>query len=217
MDTTSEATFVGAGDSNQQGPNSAYAKGYSRFHTPHRFTFNGSYRLPFFDGRRDLLGQLFGGWHLSGVVKLASGTPFTVTDSGGARDLDFDGFSESRPVIVDRSVLGNSVDNPNVSQTQLPRAAFRAIGFGDDISMFVPRNAFFADGTNNVDMALSKIFQMPWTNHTVSVRVEAFNVFNVVQFGFPVSDLNAANFGSIVGVATAYTPRLVQLVLRYRY
>src|SRR5262249_49343149 len=32
-DTTSEATFVGAGDSNQQGPNVKFAKGYSRFHT----------------------------------------------------------------------------------------------------------------------------------------------------------------------------------------
>ena len=47
LDTTSEATFVGAGDSNQQGPDSRFAKGYSRFHTPHRFSFNGSYLLPF--------------------------------------------------------------------------------------------------------------------------------------------------------------------------
>ena len=28
-----------------------YAKGYSRFHTPHRFTFNGSYLLPFWQNR----------------------------------------------------------------------------------------------------------------------------------------------------------------------
>ena len=48
-DTTSEATFVGAGDSNQQGPNDKYSRAKSRFHTPHRFTFNGSYRLPFFE------------------------------------------------------------------------------------------------------------------------------------------------------------------------
>ena len=50
-DTNSEATAVGAGDSNQQGPNSDYARARARFHTPHRFTFNGSYRLPFFDAR----------------------------------------------------------------------------------------------------------------------------------------------------------------------
>ncbi len=66
-DTTSEATFVGAGDSNQQGPNAAYAKGYSRFHTPHRFTFNGSYLLPFWQNRPDLTGTLLGGWQVSAV------------------------------------------------------------------------------------------------------------------------------------------------------
>ncbi len=214
-DTTSEATFVGGGDSNQNGPNKAYAKGYSRFHTPHRFTFNGSYRLPFFAGRGDAVGQAFGGWMLSGVVKLASGTPFTVIDAG--RDLEFDGFTESRPVIVDRAVLGRSVDHPSRSRQQLPREAFRSIAFGDPISDLVPRNSFFADGVNNVDLALSKVFRMPWSGHSLSVRVEAFNVFNIVQFGFPVSDLTSPNFGSIVGTSNAYSPRVVQLVLRYRY
>jgi hypothetical protein len=60
-DTNSEATFVGAGDSNQNGPNAQYGRAKARFHTPHRFTFNGSYRLPFFADRTDLLGQAFGG------------------------------------------------------------------------------------------------------------------------------------------------------------
>ena len=57
VDTTSEATFVGTGDTNQNGPNSRFAKGLSRFHVPHRFTLNGSWRLQFFQGRRDVLGQ----------------------------------------------------------------------------------------------------------------------------------------------------------------
>jgi outer membrane receptor protein involved in Fe transport len=217
-DTNSEATFVGAGDSNQNGPNAQYAKGYSRFHTPHRFTLNGSYRLPFFNGRRDLLGQVLGGWQLSGVVKLASGTPFTITDTSAARpDLTFDGFAESRPVIVDRSILDTSVDHPDVSRQQLPRSAFRSTAFGDSVGDIVPRNSFFADGTNNVDLALAKIFEMPWSGHSLWVRVEAFNAFNQVQFGFPVTDIANANFGAIVGTATAYSPRVLQLVLRYRY
>src|SRR5207244_3537514 len=51
LDTTSEATAVGAGDSNQNGPDERFAKGFSRFHTPHRVTLNGSYRLPFLAAR----------------------------------------------------------------------------------------------------------------------------------------------------------------------
>jgi hypothetical protein len=217
LDTNSEATFVGTGDSNQNGPSAQYAKGFSRFHTPHRFTLNGSYRLPFFADRSDLLGLTLGGWQLSGVLKLASGTPFTVIDTGGQRDLDFDGFTESRPVIVDPSILNNSVDHPSVSQTQLPRAAFRSVTFSDSVDDLVPRNSFFTDGTNNVDLALAKVFDMPWSGHSLSVRFEAFNAFNQVQFSFPQNDLNAVNFGAIVAAHPNYSPRVLQLVLRYRY
>ncbi len=129
-DTTSEATFVGAGDSNQQGPNDKYSRAKSRFHTPHRFTFNGSYRLPFFADERGFLGQAFGGWMISGVVQVASGTPFTVTTP--AVDLEFDGFSEARPVLVDPSVLGAHVDHRDTSRTTLPRDRISA----DDVRRF---------------------------------------------------------------------------------
>ena len=214
-DTNSEATFVGTGDSNQNGPNAQYAKGYSRFHTPHRFTLNASYRLPFFEGRNDALGIALGGWMVSGVLRLASGTPFTVITT--AVDVDFDGFGESRPVLVDRSILGNSVDHPSVSQQQLPASAFRPVTFGDTIADLVPRNSFFTDGTNRLDMALSKSFDMPWTGHSLAVRMEGFNVLNQVQFGFPSNNVTATNFGALVGTAAAYSPRTLQLVLRYRY
>lgn len=215
LDTTSEATFVGPGDTNQTGPNAKYAKGYSRFHTPHRFTLNGSYRLPFFAERTDLVGQALGGWQLSGVMKLASGTPFSVFDT--SRDLDFDGFAESRPVILDRSILGAHVNNRDTAQQLLPKAAFRSTTFGDTQDDLVPRNAFFGDGTRNVDLALSKVFRLPWNGQSVSARIEAFNAFNWVQFGFPNTDITTASFGAINGLATNYSSRTIQVVLRYRY
>lgn len=214
-DTTSEATAVGGGDSNQNGPNAKYAKAYSRFHTPHRFTFNGSYRLPFFENRKDLVGQAFGGWQLSAVVKLASGTPFTVFDT--ARDLDLDGFAEARPVLLDPSVVGAHANNRDTAQQALPLSAFRSTVPGDTIDMLSPRNAFFGDGTRNVDLALAKIFRMPWKGQSLWVRIETFNAFNRVQFGFPNSTITGTAFGAINGTANTYSPRVVQLVLRYRY
>jgi hypothetical protein len=218
VDTTSEATFVGAGDTNQNGPNSKFAKGLSRFHTPHRFTFNGSYLLPFFQGRRDVVGQALGGWQLSGVVKLVSGTPFSVIDSSVSRDIDFDGFADSgRPVILDRSIIGAHVSNPNTSQQVLPRSAFRSADYTDTIDDISPRNGFFAPGTRNVDLALAKNMRMPWQGQMFSVRIEAFNAFNTVKFGFPTNDIASVNFGRLLGSATSYSARVVQLVLRYRY
>ena len=117
-----------------------YARGYSRFHTPHRFSFNGSYLLPVWRDRRDLLGSLAGGWQVSGVIKLASGTPFTVTQPG--IDIGFDGFAEGRPILVDPSVLGRSVDNPETATQVLPASAFRRYGVDESIDQVVPRNSF---------------------------------------------------------------------------
>ncbi len=214
-DTTSEATFVGAGDSNQQGPNVKFARGYSRFHTPHRFSFNGTYVLPFWRDRRDLAGYVLGGWQVSGVVRLTSGTPFTVTQTG--LDLDFDGFAEGRPVILDRSILGRTINDPATSVSRLPVSAFRPYAAGDSLDSVVGRNAFFGDGLQTMDFGLFKNFSLGGTK-SFSVRVEVFNLFNAVQYGFPALSISTpTTFGTITGLNGLYIPRTIQLGFRFRY
>jgi len=213
-DTTSEATFVGAGDSNQLGPDKRYAKGYSRFHTPHRFSLNGTYLVPFLRGRNDLLGSLLGGWQISGVLKLASGTPFTVTQTGV--DLNFDGFAEARPVILDKSILGNSVDDPDKSTQQLPVTAFRPVTILDSVDDIVGRNTFYGDGLVNVDLGIYKSFRV-YREQSVSLRVQIFNLFNYVQYGFPTTDIANANFGRLLTTNGLYIPRTVQINVRYQF
>lgn len=216
IDTTSEATPVGAGDGNQLGPDKRFRKGLSRFHTPHRLTLNASWLIPFFRDRTDLAGQVLGGWQLAGVLKLISGTPFTVIDGGG-RDLNFDGFTENRPVLLDPSILYTSVDNPNRSTEQLPAAAFRTGTLADYGGDIVGRNTFFVDGVNNLDLALLKTFTMPFDAHRLTLRLEVYNALNTPQFGFPNLDVNTATFGRLVSTATAYRPRTYQIGLRYTY
>ncbi len=217
IDTTSEATFLGAGDSNQNGNNARISRGYSRFHTPHRFTFFGTYRLPIFQQRRDFIGQALGGWQLSMVVKLSHGTPFTVINSGGV-DLNLDGVAETRPVILFPDILGRGINNPNFSRDLLSRTAFRAATVADFGCCIIGRNTFYADGVKNVDLALSKVFQMPWAeSHRLLVRADFFNAFNHVQFGLPNTDIASTAFGTITGTATQYTPRNVQISLKYQF
>jgi outer membrane receptor protein involved in Fe transport len=216
IDTTSEATFVGAGDTNQTGNNTRTARGLSRFHTPHRFTMYGTYRLPFFQGDKGILGQAFGGWQVSAVLKMSKGTPFTVITTGV--DLNLDGFSETRPVLLDPSVLGRSISNPATSRDLLPRSAFRALTIADFNTPTLGRNTFFGDGVQNLDLGLTKSFAMPWEGHKLTVRADLFNAFNHVQFGFPAVDVvGSANFGAITGLATQYAPRTILVSLRYQY
>lgn len=215
IDTTSEATFVGAGDSNQNGNNARASRGLSRFHTPHRFTMYGTYRLPFFKGEKGFLGQAFGGWQFSGVIKLAKGTPFTVTTS--ALDLNFDSFAESRPVLLDPSILGRGVNLPVTSTISLPRSAFRSLTIADFNTPLLGRNTFFSDGVKNVDLGITKVFPMPWEGHKLTVRADLFNAFNHVQYGIPSASIANTNFGAITGTAALYSPRQILVSLRYQY
>lgn len=218
IDTNSEATFVGAGDSNANGPDTRTSRALSRFHTPHRFTFFATYQTPFFRNRTDFVGQALGGWNISAVWKFAHGTPFTVINSAGFGDLNFDGFTEIRPVILDPSILGSSITNSDTSVASLPRAAFGTPRVEDFGCCVLGRNTFYGDGVNNVDLSFFKTFRMPFgerLNHRIVFRADLFNAFNEVQFGFPTPDLASLNFGRITSEASGYGPRNVQFSLRY--
>jgi hypothetical protein len=213
IDNGSEATFVGAGDINvfpigSEGAEE-FSRGLSRFDTRHRFTFNGSYQLPFFSQSTGLLKTLLGGWQLATVIKYSSGTPFTIVD-GAAFDIIVDGLTNARPVVVDRSILYSHVTRTG----QLNSSMFRRAVYGDTLADLAPRNSLYGDGTKNVDALLSKRFALPMGTALV-VRLEAYNVFDHVQYSFPNNDFNSATFGT---VNTQFNgPRIYQAALRFIY
>lgn len=214
-DTGSEATFVGPGDSNILGPVRQFNRGRSRFDTPHRFALLGSYLLPFFRDRDDWVETILGGWQLSTVVRIASGTPFTITDSG-ALDVNFDGVGNARPVCINPSGCeGLVINNPNTSQQELNRANFRRVEFGDSFDDLVPRNSMYMDGPETVDLGLYKSFALPGLDSSVMLRLDVFNVFDRVTWGFPESNWNSSTFGRLASLN--YTPRYFQLGVRYIY
>ncbi len=213
FDDNSEATFVGAGDTNGNGPKAkAYSWARSRFDSPHRVTVYGAYKLPFFANRKDIVGLLFGGWQIAPVFRYATGTPFSVFSTG--IDLDLDGFSESRPVLLDPSVLGRKIDNPATSQQRLPASAFRNAQPGDTIDLLVPRNAFRISDTKQLDLGIYKSFPL-LRNDMLVVRLEGYNITNRAQFGFPGTNINLASFGVLSSQLN--TPRVLQVGLRYVY
>lgn len=216
IDTTSEASFVGTGDSNINGPSAKASRGFSRFHTPHRFTLFGTVRSPFFDKDRSILGHVLGGWEASMVFKWAHGTPFTVTGTG--IDFNLDGFAENRPVVVDPSVLGRSIDNPTFGTQLLPQSAFRTpTSLADFQCCILGRNTFFVDGTKNVDFGFTKRFLLPWERHSFVIRADMFNAFNHVQWGFPNATYTSTLLGSITTTATSYAPRNIQVSMKYSF
>ncbi len=230
IDTNSEATFVGAGDSNANGPDTRISRALSRFHTPHRLTVFGTYRLPSINNGRGFLAQVLGGWEMSVVMKLVHGTPVTV--SGQAFDLNLDGFNEVRPVLVDPSVLGATLGDPATSQQILAGAFAIPTSPAPYNCCILGRNTFYLDGMENFDFNFTKRFKMPWEGHNLAVRMDMFNAFNHVQYGFPnltyTSNqvpagggparprINPA-LGAITAGATTYVPRNIQFSLKYSF
>jgi len=214
IDTTSEASNVGAApDSNFNGPSTRVSRGYSLFHSTQRFTLFGTYTMPWFDKRKDILGQVLGGWQASMVLKLINGTPFTVIGATG--DLNFDSVGETRPVIVDPSILGRRITDPATSVQMLPASAFRQPTLEDFGCCILARNQFFGDGLENVDFAFSKSFALPFEDHRLGVRADLFNAFNHVQYNFPNRTFTSSSFGVINTARNA--ARVVQISLRYSF
>ncbi len=214
LDTGSDATNLGAGDTNITGPNDNFAYGYSRFDTRHRLTVLGSYDLPFYRGQRDVVGQLLGGWKIAATFRYASGTPFSVVDSA-TDDIDWDGFQEDRPIVLDPGVLGAVVDDPGTATTDLPSGAFRRATPEDSVDDLVRRNQFRMDSLLNLDLGVYKTIFMPWESHQLVLRAEVYNVFNRAQFGTPSNDWAATTFGTLTGLQVSYKPRTFQFAARY--
>jgi len=216
LDSGSEATASGAGDINIFPPEQEeYKRGLSRFDTRHRFTLTGSYLLPFFRDNRGALGQILGGWQISTIVRLSSGTPFTIIDTG-AFDIDFDGVANQRPIALDPNRAGGwHVNNPDTSQQELPAGAYRRAGPEDDLSDLMGRNTFYTDGREQVDLGLSKSFGV--LSHRVVLRLDVFNVTDRITWGVPTNDFASVNFGRILSTHPDYVPRTFQVGVRYLY
>ena len=232
LDTGAETTDQGVGDVGvfpQRPGTEQYAKGYSRFDIRHRFTMAAAYSLPWLKNRNDLVGSALGGWTVATVVRLATGTPFTIVD-GGAPDVLFLGatMKPNRPICVDQRYCSGSITSPS-DNGSVPASAFRHAVYGDTLESFIGRNSYRADGSQAVDLGLYKTFGLP-RGLAFMLRLDCFNVFNQVRWWIPNNDINApATFGTVTQTAYGATnsggtaptplsaPRTFQLGFRLMY
>lgn len=191
-------------------------KGPSLFDTPHAFSINYSYRLPFAGGASGWRSALFGGWQVSGTTVFQSGTPFHLHTGGDGPGFgNVDGTGSDRPNILNPAILGMSVDNPDTSasilrreffDTKLPSGGRGNIGF----------NTFRKDGTNNWNFAIGKRFRFPGGGErSLEFRAEFFNLFNHPQFATPGIHVSVPTFGQITN--TVNKGRQVQFSLRLNF
>lgn len=79
-------------------------RGLSAFDQRHNFTTNFIYESPFYKDQKGLVGKLLGGYQISGIVRIASGRPYSPFEFFGNYDLAFDsgflsGVGPLRPYV----------------------------------------------------------------------------------------------------------------------
>jgi hypothetical protein len=163
----------------------------SQFDRPHRFVVSWIWEIP--GPRSGALGQVLGGWQVSGVTQGQSGRPFTVftgVDSNG------DGATPDRPdrngscgVTWDdehKGFTNSGCYTTPLGNNNLPLTS--ALGDGN-----APRNSERSAPTWNTDLSLLKRF--PMGRRQLLIRADVFNAFNQDSYGIPVIVMTSPSFG----------------------
>ena len=165
--------------------------GLSVFDARHRFTTSFLYDLPLGPGHQYLasgpLGNIIGGWQLGGILRASSGFPLTVTNS---LDQSLTAHGYDRPNVVGgvNSALPSDQRRPaewfNVSAFQMnPLGTFGNVG----------RSTVLGPGIFTIDFSAIKNVQMGGGKN-IQLRIEAFNLFNQVNFADPNTNIAQSNW-----------------------
>ena len=171
-------------------------KGLSSFDQKHALLVRAAWSTPLLP-RTAALARVLNGWSLAGVALMKTGTPFTVqAGSDGPGFGNVDGNGGDRPNLLDPSLLGRTIGNPDTSKARLPRAAFAYSGPLDEFGGSLGKNTFRKGGIYNVNASLTRAFTVA-AEKKLTLRAESINFFNTPQFADPGFELTNSNFGAI--------------------
>jgi len=148
---------------------------------------------------------LASGWRLSGIFRATSGNALSIST----------GLDRSLNGVVPATQRVNAVlDNPYGDKTLnnwFNPAAFAQPAIGATGTS--GRNAYLGPGSRTLDLSLVRSFSLQ-NMHRIEARVEAFNAFNWLRWGDPITVFSDANFGRIL---TSADPRILQFAVKYQF
>ncbi len=139
---------------------------------------------------------VLGGWKLSGILSIVSGTPFTVTASGAT--LKTPGVTQTANLVAPyakvpgHTPVGIAFFDP-LSFAQ-PKGFTGTAGFG--ITGNTQRNQFTGPGYVQDNLTIFKQFPL-FREANLETRFEAFQLSNTPQFNNPNTGFGSGNFGYI--------------------
>jgi hypothetical protein len=181
--------------------NRHYSYGPSDNNRTHVFTSSYSYHFPWFKNQQGFLGNLGGGWELSGITRFQSGAPQTVTGTnalGSSLRADYNG-----------SGIGISDPGPDHWFNTSAFSVAPATRLGTAGS-----NTVVGPGLFTWDMSARKAIRL-WNESTrLQFRMDMFNILNHTNFRQPNVSVTNNSFGTI---SSAGPPRQIQLALKLTF
>jgi len=186
----------------------------------HRFVISGTWMLP--HPSHGIASAAFGGWSLSGVGIIQSGSAMTVALTNATNVF---GISEDRAELTgacSKSQLLTSGPIGKRLDKYFNRSCFTTppvIGADGIGTAFGNSGTGIVDGPGqvNVDLSLSKLASLHWPREgsNLEFRAEWFNTLNHPQFANPETNFSSATFGVIT--STAVNARVGQLGLKFNF
>jgi hypothetical protein len=216
---SSSETSGGTGLQDSFNPRAFY--GPADFDSRHTITADAVIEVPVGKGKFLLgnapkwLDQVIGGWQTTTLISFRTGTPLTVS-GGGVYNVNYD--NSAFGVLAPGATLpsnGFRFDNNGIPSLFANTSAVTSF-VASDPGVVGTRGILRGLAFFNTDIAVSKTFRLPWEGIRVSLRGEAFNMLNAVNFGSPnLSLANPTTFGEITGQAGA--ARVMQFAMRLEF
>lgn len=191
----------------------------SLFDRTHRAVFTYVYELPFMRDQKGVLGQIVGGWQLSGITTFETGVPFTVTNGvdangvGGNNDRpDLNPLGQKGVRAIPSATSPTGYVNPDANNAPIDPTTARYIGVaaGSSRNGTAGRNTERTRGLNNFDFTVQKQFRLT-EGTSLQFRTEFFNVFNHPQYGtFSISPFSPATAGPSASVFNTASGQFLQ-------
>jgi hypothetical protein len=170
-------------------------KGPSDFDQTHAFLWRASYLIRTTKLARSI-SKIIDGWNVSTVVLVKTGIPFSIASgSDGPGFGNVDGNGGDRPNLLDPTILGRTIADPDTSKQLLPRSSFQFIN-PTDARGNLGRNVFRKGPIRNVNASLQRSWGFK-KDMRLTFRAESINLFNTPQFAEPGFELANPNFGAI--------------------
>jgi hypothetical protein len=196
---SSSTTTLGGGLTDPYRPDHDY--GRSSWDRKHAYIFSGLWNVPGFNSQQGVAGRILGGWALTAITTIQSGTALSFT---AGTDTALNGAGGARADIVGDPKRDHSSRHDMITEF-FNKGAFATPGPGGVGTS--GRGILSGPANVNTDLAVLKDVRIT-ERINFQFRAEFFNLFNQVNFGNPTTSLSSGNFGRITGAAEGRTVQL---------